>query len=485
MKILFVSSECAPFAKAGGLGDVVGALPKALAALGHDVRVVLPRYGSIDAAPHQRHLKPLGVPMGDGEAWCGILEGRLPSSQVPIYFLEHDALWGGTAIYDGYGGDLHSMARFALLSRGGLQLCRYLAWAPDVVHVHDWPTGWVPVLLNTVERRAPFLETASVLTIHNIAYQPRFPPSGLPMLSLPESVFVADGLEDHGELNPLKGGLFHAQMLTAVSPTYAKEIRTIDGGAGLAPVTNYRGADLVGILNGIDDDIWDPTNDPYLPAHYSADNLSGKKICKATLQAELGLAVRPDIPLVGLVSRMTHQKGIDVVAKVIDPLLDLGIQIAILGSGEPEMQKYLLRRSMYGDGRFCAWIGYNEGLAHRIEAGADLFLMPSRFEPCGLNQLYSQRYGTLPIVRATGGLEDTVENYDPTTGDGTGFKLQTLTETSLIQVVAQAVETYRYNPEHFRGMQVRGMRKRMGWDLAAREYLDVYRWAQERRLAGH
>lgn len=484
MKILFAASECAPFAKAGGLGDVVGALPKALARLGHDVRVVLPKYGFIGVRDARRHLSPLAVPLGAGEAWCAVHENRLPGTDVPVYFLEHDALFGGRDIYDAHGGDLHDMARFALLSRGALQLCRYLDFTPDIVHVHDWPTAWVPLLLDTVEARPPFERTASVISIHNIAHQPRFPAEGLPMLGLPWSVYGPEGLEDYGELNPLKGGCWHATMLNAVSPTYAREICTPEGGAGLHEVMQARGADLVGILNGIDDEYWNPVTDPYLPAPFGPDDLSGKLICKRALQQELGLERRDEVPLLGVVSRMTLQKGTDVIASTLERILDLDTQMVVLGSGDPELEDFFRARALRRDGRFAAWIGYNESLAHRIEAASDLFLMPSRFEPCGLNQMYSQRYGTLPIVRSTGGLEDTVEQCDPDSGAGTGFKLWDLGEDSLVNTVAWALSVYRDRPYLFRAMQVRAMKKPMSWTTAAEGYVALYRAALDRVRSG-
>ncbi|MGH7438755.1 MAG: glycogen synthase, partial [Polyangiaceae bacterium] len=279
----------------------------------------------------------------------------------------------------------------------------------------------------------------------------------------------------------LKGGLYHATKLTTVSRRYAEEIRSAPGGAGLEGAVRFRGADLVGILNGIDENAWNPRTDPAIAAPYEASDLAGKAACKRALQREMGLAERPDVPLIGVVSRLSEQKGTDVILAALTRLLDLDTQVVLLGSGDLPSEGYLAMRSKHGEGRFRAWIGFSEAVAHRIEAGADLFLMPSRFEPCGLNQMYSQRYGTLPIVRATGGLDDTVENYDPITGEGTGFKLWDLGPESLVATVRWAVETYRERPDHFRTMQLRGMHKKLGWDEAARGYADVYRWAVEAR----
>lgn len=475
-----VASECAPFVKIGGLADVVGALPIALRALGHDVRVVLPRYGTLDTAGMQKHPSPLGVPMGAGEAWSAVFETRLPGSDVPLYLIEHDALFGGRYVYDPpWAWSQNNLLRFGFLSRAALQLCRAIGWIPDVAHGHDWPTALVPVYLNTVEANGPFARTASVFTVHNLAHQPKFPAEQLGAVGLPARVFTADGLEDFGAINPMKGGLYHATKLTTVSPSYAREVRTRAGGEGLDGPMNYRGADLVGILNGMDDVVWDPTNDPHLPAHFSAEDLSGKAACKRALQRELALEEREDVPLVAMVSRLSWQKGADIVMGALDRILALGAQVVMLGAGERELERALGERSHHGGGSFRAWIGHHEALSHRIEAAADLFMMPSRFEPCGLNQMYSQRYGTLPIVRATGGLDDTVENHVPGTTEGTGFKFWELSPEALYGTVAWAVDVWRSSPEAFRAMQRRAMQKDLSWRASARRYEEVYGWATE------
>ncbi len=482
MKILFVASECVPYAKAGGLGDVVGALPKALAELGHDVRVVMPRYGFIDSRHFLRHAAPLGVPLGAGEAWCGVLEAHLPGSEVPVYLLEHDELFGSMKLYDAHTG-VKEMARFALLSRGAFQLCRYLHFTPDVMHVHDWPTAWVPVLLEHVENEPPFAEVATVFSLHNVAHQPRFPAEGLSLLHLGPEAFNEQGLEDHGFLNPFKAGAWYSTMLVAVSPSYALEIRSEPGGAGLHQVFDYRGADLVGILNGIDDAVWDPETDSFLPAHFSVDDLEGKAVCKRELQIEMGLEVRPDVPLFGMICRMTHQKGVDLAIEVLPDLLQDGAQLAFLGSGDPTLELALTYAARAHPGRVGARIGYSEGLAHRIEAGSDFFLMPSRFEPCGLNQMYSQRYATLPVVRSVGGLRDTVETLEIGLDSATGFAFGPPTPAALAEAVRQATRTYRQSPELIARMRLNGMRKDFGWGPAARRYEDVYGWAVAKRAA--
>ncbi|MGH7297266.1 MAG: glycogen synthase GlgA [Polyangiaceae bacterium] len=483
--VLFVASECAHFVKAGGLGDVVAALPAALRALGHDARIVIPRYDVISTDGLARHAAPLGVPLGSGEVWASVLETRLPGTDVPVYLLDHESLFGRGYLYDPPGSVApDNLMRFAFLSRGAIQLCRHLGWWPDVFHAHDWPSGLLPVYTNTLDAAGPIGRAATVLTIHNLAHQAKFPAVDLPATHLPWSEMRPDSLEDHGAVNPLKGGLYHATKLTTVSPRYAEEIKTPEGGAGLDVVMRFRAADLVGILNGIDERVWNPRTDPAIAAPYDAGDLSGKAACKRALQREMGLAERADVPLLGVVSRLSQQKGTDVLLAALSRLLDLDVQIVVVGSGDLAAQGYLLWRSHHGGDRFRAWIGFSEALAHRVEAAADMFLMPSRFEPCGLNQMYSQRYGTLPVVRATGGLDDTVENYDPATGEGTGFKLWDLNADSLVATVKWAVETYRDRPAHFRAMQLRAMKKPFGWDRAAARYSELYGWALAARRAG-
>jgi starch synthase len=485
LSVLFVASECAHFVKAGGLGDVVGALPVALRGLGIDARIVIPRYDVIPASGLARHSEPLGVPLGAGNAWSAVFETRLPGTDTPVYLLDHQSLFGRGYLYDppgAYAPD--NLVRFAYLCRGALELSKYLGFIPDVFHVHDWPTALLPIYLNTVESKGRLARAATVLTIHNLAHQAKYPAADLAATHIPWSEFRADSLEDFGAVNPLKGGLYHATKLTTVSPRYAQEIRTPEGGAGLDAVCRFRGADLVGILNGIDERAWDPRTDTLIAAHFGADDLAAKAECKRALQREMKLAERPDIPLIGIVSRLSEQKGTDVVLAALTRILELDAQVAILGSGDRATEGYLLMRSHYGGDRLRAWIGFSEGLAHRIEAGADFFLMPSRFEPCGLNQMYSQRYGTLPIVRATGGLDDTVENYDAVTGEGTGFKLWDLNVESLVATVRWAVATYRERPHHFRAMQQRAMGKHFGWDGAAKRYAQVYEWALRARRGG-
>jgi starch synthase len=475
LRILFAVSECFPFAKTGGLGDVAGALPIALAARRHDVRVVMPRYPMTAKRPGVRLPSPLAVPAPfGGESWCAVWQSELPG-KVPVYLLEHEQLYGRDGVYgDRFGEFGDNLARYAFLSRGSLALCRMLGWTPDVIHVHDWPTALVPVYLDTVDRHTPLGRAATVLSVHNMGYQGLFRRSDAWASGVPPEAFGT--LEWGGTLNLLKAGLERSTAVSTVSPTYAREIQSADGGAGLESVLARRGDQVVGILNGIDDAAWDPGADPHIAAPFRAEDLSGKAACKAALQKEMGLEVRPEVPLLGIVSRLAHQKGIDVLAEALPRILGLGVQVVALGSGETWAET-LFRELSTSTRGFRAFLGMNEGLAHRVEAGSDMFLMPSRYEPCGLNQLYSQRYGTLPIVRAVGGLEDTVEH------NATGFKFDQLDADALFGTVAWAVHLYREDGPRFRRMQWEAMRKPMGWDTAARPYEALYRLAIARRRA--
>lgn len=475
LNVLFVVSECVPFAKTGGLGDVAGALPIALSARGHDVRVVMPRHRSAMKFQASQLPAPLFVPLGGRDAFCGVWETGLPESAARMYMLEHNEYFDRNGIYNDANGDFgDNLQRFTLLSRGALSLCAYLEFWPDIIHTHDWPTALVPIYLNTTERHSRLGSAATVLTIHNLGYQGWFGREEYPITGLPWSEFHGRSLETYGRINLLKGGIYNSTIVSTVSPNYAREIQTQAGGHGLDGALRDRGNDVIGILNGIDDHVWDPATSPHLPAHYSAGDLSGKAICKARLQEEMELPQRADVPVIGIVSRLVHQKGIDIFADALDMILRHDVQVVLLGSGESWAEQLFGNLSRTSD-RFRAYIGMNEGLAHRIEAGSDFFVMPSRYEPCGLNQLYSQRYGTLPVVRAVGGLEDTVDHLV------TGFKFQDLSPWALANTVELALHIYWNVPEKYREMQLAGMRKPMSWDHASRQYEALYRMAINRR----
>jgi starch synthase len=471
MEILFVASEVAPWSKTGGLADVAGALPRALAARGHAVSIVTPRYGSID--PHEERLRPLhrAIRVRGEETTLWVKK-----AEAPIYFVEHERFFGSRRGLYGEGGHDHAdnAERFAYLSRAALAIPAALQLRPQIVHVNDWQTGLVPFLLRNERSTDPAVSAAkTVFTIHNLAYQGVFPKQVVPILGLPWDVFRYEAMEFFDQLSFMKAGLVFADALTTVSPTYAREILTPDGGASLDAVLRHRAKDLHGILNGIDAHEWDPARDPHLPAHFTAATLEGKARNKAALQRELGLPVRAEAPLVGMVGRLADQKGLDLVIAALGALLGMDLQIALLGSGQKDYEAVFGRVARERPDRIAARIGFDERLAHRIEAGADLFLMPSRFEPCGLNQMYSLRYGTVPVVRAVGGLEDTVVDYDGWNA-GTGFKFRDYTPAALAQAVRRAVEVFR-DARAWRGLVQRGMAEDNSWEKSAATYEALYR----------
>jgi starch synthase len=485
LKVLFVGSECAPFSKTGGLGDVIGALPKALARRGIDARVAMPLYAGIPWLDLERLEGSLPVHTGMGDRRGGVRMGTLPGSQVPVYFLEHHHYFDRPYLYgppdQAYPDNLE---RFTFLSRGALELTKALGFVPDIVHANDWQTALVPVYINTVEWAKPLHAAASVYTIHNLAHQGVFDPGALFITGLGREHYHSREFEHFGTMNLTKAALYHSTLLSTVSPTYAREIQTGEHGFGLDGVLREHAGDLVGVLNGIDTHEWSPEGDPHIAAHFSLGRLEGKADCKRALQKESGLAVRDDVPLFGLIGRLTPQKGVDVLAQILRGLLDLDLQILLLGTGDPDAERYFSHVSWLRPDRFRAFIGFDNPRAHRIEAGSDFFLMPSRFEPCGLNQLYSLRYGTLPIVRATGGLADTVIQYDERTGSGTGFIFNDLTPGALYDVIGWALSTWFHKPEHIEQMRRQAMQQDFSWDRSAEAYERLYHAAYARRR-GH
>lgn len=480
MKILMVSSEAVPFAKSGGLGDAVSALARALGRLGHDVRILIPRYYDIPRDGLMAIEDPMGVPVGATEHWTGIYTATLPASRVPVYFLDHEAYFGRKGVYgpNSQSEFPDNPERFALLSRAAFQLCRKLGWIPDILHVHDWPSSLAAVYLANSERSGDFARTASVLSIHNLGYQGIYSKSHFPFFRLDWSLFHGAGFESQDSINLLKAGMTCADCLSTVSPTYAREIQTPAFGFGMDGLMRHRSRDLVGILNGVDLDEWNPENDALIPAAYSVDDLSGKAICKAELQKAFGLEVDPSIPLFGMVARLTDQKG---VGELFGPgygaafplCSDMRMQIAVLGSGDAWCESELRALSSKLP-NFRAKIGYSEATAHLIESGSDFYLMPSRYEPCGLNQMYSLRYGTLPVVHRTGGLADTVENYVQESGEGTGFMFDDLTPRSIYDTVGWAIWAWYNRPDHIDTMRRKAMSRIFSWDRSANEYLALY-----------
>lgn len=488
LRVLFVSSEAAPFAKTGGLGDVVGALPKALRPRGVDARVVMPLYAGIDWNALERLEGTLHVPMWWGTARAAVRLGRLPRSEVPVYFLEYHRYFDRPHLYgspEAYGDNLE---RFTFLSRGALELAKAVGFLPDVIHAHDWQTALVPVYVDTIEWARPLHGAATVYTIHNLAYQGVTSGDALFVTGLGPEHYNSAELEHFGALNLTKAAVRRATLVSTVSPTYAREIQTPEHGCGLDGVLRGRGAELAGILNGIDGDEWNPAIDPFIPATFSAADPSGKAACKAALQREARLPVDPRVPVFGVVGRLTAQKGFDVLAHCLHRVLSWDLQVVLLGTGDRDAEHFFGALSARRPDRFKAWIGFDDGLAHRIEAGADFFVMPSRFEPCGLNQMYSLRYGTLPIVRATGGLVDTVRGYVEETGEGTGFLFADLTPDALANTIGWAQSTFFDRPHHVEAMRRRAMAQDLSWAHAAeayeRLYLRAYRTRRGHEFAG-
>jgi len=471
MDILFVASEVAPLSKTGGLGDVAGALPAALAAHGHAVAVVSPRYGTIDPVGHgyQASLRAIRV---RGEATTVHLkqEGRLSR-----YLIEHEHYFGSRrGLYGEHGHDYGDNAeRFTYLSRAALEVPSAFGHRPRIVHLNDWQTGLAAWLLRHEHAEDASLARArTVFTIHNLAYQGVFRKDVLPALALPWDVFRYDAMEFHDRLNFMKAGLVFSDAITTVSPTYAREIATPEGGEGLDGLLRHRQRDLTGILNGIDTVEWDPARDPHLPHHFDVHRLAGKHACKKALQEELGLPVRADLPLVAMVGRLADQKGVDLVLAALPELLRREQQLVLLGSGRHDWEQAFAEAARQHPQRLAARIGFDEGLAHRIEAGADVFLMPSRFEPCGLNQLYSLRYGTVPVVRKVGGLADTVEDYDGWK-KGTGFVFEVYDPRAMLIALRRAKELFR-DKRAWAAMMKRGMAQDFSWARSAARYETIY-----------
>ena len=481
-----VTPELVPLVKVGGLADVVGALSKSLSARGHDVRIVMPKYAGLRGIEGAEPMEdPLIVHLGGHEAYARIWQCKLPESEAVCHLLEHNQFFDAPSVYLGPGGvEADNAQRFTFLSRAAIDLCYHLDWIPDVVHCHDWPAALTPLYMNTLEKNGPMGQAASVLTLHNVQHQGWFHRSVVDYSGLPQNVFRPDGLESMGQANFLKGGIYHASKITTVSPTYASEIQQPGGGHGLHNLLRFRSADLIGVLNGVDNGEWSPATDPLLPARYSADAPEGKAVCKARLQEAFGLEAAPGVPLFTVVSRLVEQKGLDLLASVSDRLMEqMSIQIAVLGTGDPALEEAFKHLASRYPGRFGAYIGFDNELAHLAAAGGDFLLMPSRFEPCGLSQLYAMLYGAPPVVRATGGLIDTVEPYSEKTGAGTGFSFDDPTPEALFDTIGWACSTYYDRPEDYLRLRQTGMRKDFSWGQSASAYESIYGWAAEARAS--
>lgn len=477
MRVLHVSSEVAPYSKTGGLADVLGALPRALAALGHEVTVVTPRYRAVDPARFglARRLRGLATPLGGDTVSVGIYEGQAASTpRVRVFLVDHPPSFDREGLYGDAQGDYGDNARrFALLGAAALALsAEFGAW-PDIVHGHDWQAG--PAILYARRRWQGLRPPKTIFTLHNLAFQGLFTERVIDELGLPREGYTPEGYEYYGQVSFLKAGLALADRLTTVSPTYAREIQTPAAGLGFDGLLRARASVLTGILNGVDYDLWNPAKDVNLAAPYSAQALGGKRACKAALQRALGLPERPDLPLCGSISRLTEQKGFELLLEALPALLSRGaeLQYVLLGSGESALEQSLQKLAGRHPNKVAVRIGYDERLAHQIEAGCDLYVMPSKFEPCGLNQLYSLRYGTPPIVRATGGLADSVVDFDARTRSGTGFVFTDFESGALVEAWQRALTAY--HRDDFSALVRRAMTQDFSWSRAAQAYDRLYR----------
>ena len=478
MRILLASSEVAPFAKTGGLADVAGALPKALAASGLAVEVLLPRYRMTKPGRVLPEFKSLTIPLSSGFKFASVQDGG-EANGVHHYLVDCPEYFDREGIYQENGQDYpDNHLRFAAFSLACLEFVKRSGTPPDIIHCHDWQTALLPIYLrNLYQGDGFFAKTSVIFTIHNLGYQGLFPPHILPQISLHAGLFTVDGLEFYGKVNLLKGGILFSDFITTVSRKYAEEIQTPEFGYGLEGVLKARAERLQGIVNGVDYDAWNPATDKLIAANYAPDNLKNKETCKKALLEKMGVqAPVLDRPAIGIVSRFAAQKGFDLIAGIAEQVMALDVYIVALGTGEPQYEDLFRTLAAKYPDKFLVKVAYDNPLAHQIEAGADMFLMPSRYEPCGLNQIYSMKYGTVPVVRATGGLDDTVQDFDG--NSGTGFKFSEYAPEALLAAIERAVVTYR-QPKLWRQLMLNGMRKDLSWPTSAKEYAKIYRALQK------
>jgi starch synthase len=484
MHIVFAASECVPFAKTGGLADVVGALAPELAKQGHEVTVYLPLYARVRGHIEGEltyAVRSITIPFENYNRFAGIVDGGKRAG-VQYYFVDCPEMFDRQELYGTGGRDYPDNAeRFALYCRAVLEASKQLG-VPEVFHVHDWQAALIPVYLRTLYAADPALSHAvTVLTIHNAAYQGAFPPVTTERLLFPWEIFTMDKVEQFDSFNFLKGGLVYSDMLTTVSRKYAEEIQTPEFGEGLDSVLRGRAAELRGILNGVDYAQWDPAMDPNLAARYTPEDLAGKRECRADLLKAFGLEqVEESTPVIGIVSRFAVQKGFELVEEIAGKLSEMDVAVVALGTGEPVHEKFFRDWAFWNKANVTVRIGYNEALAHKVEAGADIFLMPSLYEPCGLNQIYSLKYGTVPVVRATGGLDDTIEEWNPEQGTGTGFKFKGRSAGALQTAIERALAAFE-DKEGWTKLMRNGMARNYSWERPAREYAAVYEEAVHRR----
>ncbi len=485
LNVLFAASEVEPFAKTGGLADVSGALPQTIKQMEHEIRVIMPRYGCINERKSRLHemirLKDIEIPIGERSYPASIKSSFIINNhtKVQVYFVDNHDLLGRPGLYvdpDTKKDYPDNDERFVFFCRGILEVLKRLGWQPDIIHCNDWQTGLIPAYLKTLYKDDPFYrETRTVFTIHNMAYQGIFPKSVFPKTGLPEELMSEQGVEAHGNVNFLKAGLSFADAITTVSEKYAEEIRSSEEyGAGLQDIVKKRKNDVTGIVNGIDYTVWDPSVDQLIPHRYDSRSVDLKIEDKKALLAKMGLPFDEKTPVIGIISRLADQKGFDLIGEGLDEIMKLNVQMVILGTGEKKYHDLFEKAQRKYPQKIAVALMFNNDLAHLIEAGSDMFLMPSRYEPCGLNQLYSLRYGTVPIVRATGGLDDTIDDYVPATGNGTGFKFKKYDSGEMLHTIRRAVQTYG-DQAAWRKLVRTGMAKDFSWEASARKYVQLYR----------
>lgn len=481
MKITFVASEGVPFSKTGGLADVVGALPKALVAQGHQVDVILPRYKMTKPAQAMPEFSSVTIPLSAGFRFASIQDAGVAAG-VHTYLVDCPEFFDRDGLYQIKGEDYpDNAARFAAFSLASLEFIKRSATPPDVIHCHDWQSALVPIYLRNLYQGDEFFKSTAVLfTIHNIGYQGLFHPHVLPAISLHAGLFTIEALEFYGQVNLLKGGIIFSDFVSTVSRKYAEEIQTPEFGYGLEGVLMSRADRLQGILNGVDYDDWNPATDKLIPAQYSPEDLKGKRACKKALLEKMG-ATKPVLqrPVIGIVSRFAAQKGFDLIAGIVERLMAMDIYIVALGTGEPQYEELFRNMAARYPEKFLVKVAYDNNIAHMIEAGADMFLMPSRYEPCGLNQIYSLKYGTVPVVRATGGLDDTIEPFDGKSG--TGFKFSEYSAEALLECIGHAVAAY-HQPKAWQHLMLNGMKKDFSWDASAKQYSRIFQALHQEKV---
>ncbi len=485
-KILFVTSEVVPFMKTGGLADVSAALPQMLAELGHEVRIVVPKYGAVDDRKFKIHevvrLKDLHVQIGEKDVIFSIKSCFLPGQKVrvQIYFLDNQEYFGSrNSLYiDPATGDDYpdNDERFILLTNAVFELISKLGWIPDIIHCNDWQTGLIPAYLKTIYKDDDvFSKFKTLFTIHNLAYQGEFPKSLFYKTGLPDELNSEKGLEIYGKLNFMKSGLVFADVINTVSETYANEIRTDEElGAGLKTVLAKRKNDLYGIINGIDAKVWSPEKDKHLPKKYSSKNISAKEVNKQALAEKFGFKYDTNIPIIGLISRLYDAKGFDLIIEAFPQLMKMDIQMVLLGTGNKKYHSFFEKMAGKYSEKFACFLGFDDNLAHLIEGGSDLFIMPSRYEPCGLNQMYSLMYGTVPLVRETGGLADTVVKFNEKTGEGNGFVFKNYEASALIKELKRALKIFEVKKSWTKIMR-NGMKSDFSWNSSAKKYIELYK----------